>query len=29
MPEYKLKVCEDGMIKYEYADYKGNIISKE
>jgi hypothetical protein len=28
-PQYKLKVCEDGMIQYEYADYKGNIIPKE
>ncbi len=28
-PQYKLKVCEDGMIQYEYADYKGNIISKK
>jgi hypothetical protein len=27
--QYKLKVCEDGMIQYEYADYKGNIIPKE
>lgn len=29
MPQYKLKVCEDGMIQYEYADYKGNIISEK
>ena len=28
-PQYKLKVCEDGMIQYEYADYKGNIISEK
>lgn len=27
--EYKLKVCEDGMIKYEYANAKGNVISKK
>lgn len=27
-PQYKLKVCEDGMIQYEYADFKGNIIPK-
>lgn len=26
--EYKLKVCADGMIKYEYANAKGNVISK-
>ncbi len=26
--EYKLKVCADGMIKYEYADVKGNIIAE-
>ncbi len=24
---YKLKVCENGIIKYEYADENGNIIS--
>jgi hypothetical protein len=29
LPQYKLKVCEDGMIQYEYADYKGNIISEQ
>ena len=28
-PQYKLKVCEDGMIQYEFADYKGNIITKK
>ncbi|HZW70334.1 MAG TPA: hypothetical protein VFF57_05635, partial [Hanamia sp.] len=27
-PQYKLKVCEDGMIQYKYADYKGDIISE-
>ncbi len=27
--QYKLKVCSGGMIKYEYADHKGNIISEE
>ena len=26
--EYKLKVCENGVIKFEYADENGNIISK-
>lgn len=26
--EYKLKVCANGMIKYEYASAKGNVISK-
>lgn len=29
LSRYKLKVCEDGMIKYKYADFKGNIISTE
>ena len=27
--QYKLKICSGGMIKYEYADHKGNIISEE
>ncbi len=27
-PQYKLKVCEDGMIQYKYANYKGDIISE-
>jgi hypothetical protein len=26
--EYKLKVCENGEIKFEYADETGNIITK-
>ncbi len=26
-PEYKLKVCKDGMIRYEYANYKGEIMA--
>jgi hypothetical protein len=26
--QYKLKVCEKGVIKFEYADENGNIISK-
>lgn len=26
-PEYKLKVCKDGMIRYEYANYKGDIMA--
>ncbi len=25
-PEYKLKVCKNGMIRYEYANYKGEIM---
>ena len=28
-PEYKLKVCSGGMIKYEYADSKGNVVAKK
>jgi hypothetical protein len=27
-PEYKLKVCENGQIRFEYADENGNIITK-
>ena len=27
--EYKLKVCADGMIKFEFADAKGSIISEQ
>lgn len=27
--EYKLKVCADGMIKYEYANAMGNIIPEK
>lgn len=26
--QYKLKVCENGAIKYEYADESGNIIKQ-
>lgn len=26
-PEYKLKVCKNGMIVYEYANYKGEIMA--
>ena len=26
-PEYKLKVCKNGMIRYEYANYKGEIMA--
>lgn len=26
-PEYKLKVCKDGMIRYEYANFKGEIMA--
>jgi hypothetical protein len=26
-PEYKLKVCKDGMIRYEFANYKGEIMA--
>jgi hypothetical protein len=26
---YKLKVCEGGQIKYEYADEDGNIVTKQ
>ena len=26
--EYKLKVCENGQIRFEYADENGNIITK-
>lgn len=26
--QYKLKVCADGQIKYEYADEAGNLITK-
>ena len=26
---YKLKVCENGVIKFEYADENGNIISRK
>jgi len=26
-PQYKLKICSGGMIKYEYADAKGNVMS--
>lgn len=25
--QYKLKVCSGGLIRYEYADHKGNIIA--
>jgi hypothetical protein len=27
--QYKLKVCENGQIQFEYADENGNIISKQ
>lgn len=27
--QYKLKVCENGVIKFEYADDNGNIISRK
>ena len=27
--QYKLKVCENGVIKFEYADENGNIISRK
>lgn len=27
--QYKLKICSGGMIKYEYADHKGNIIPED
>jgi len=27
--EYKLKVCADGMIKYEYANAMGNILTEQ
>jgi hypothetical protein len=27
--QYKLKICSGGMIRYEYADHKGNIISED
>lgn len=26
-PEYKLKVCKDGMIRYEFANFKGEIMA--
>ena len=28
-PQYKLKVCSGGMIKYEYADSKGNVVAEK
>ena len=28
-PQYKLKICSGGRIKYEYADAKGNVVGEE
>ena len=28
-PQYKLKICSGGMIKYEYADAKGRVMNEK
>jgi len=28
-PQYKLKICSGGRIKYEYADAKGQVITEQ